>query len=27
VKLEDKLPSAGELDSFSDEGLAVLALE
>ena len=27
VKLEDKLPSAGDLDSFPDEGLAVLALE
>src|SRR4030065_618717 len=27
VKLEDKLPSAGELDSSSDEGLAVIAPE
>ena len=27
VKLEDKLPSAGDLDSSSDEGLAVLDLE
>jgi len=25
VELEDKLPSAGALDSSSDEGLAVLA--